>query len=1062
MKKLLLQMLLFTVFFGMTQISLAQGLTSASINGKVSAMNGEELPSASVMAVNIPTGTVYGTSTRIDGKYNLTGLKTGGPYKITVSFVGYQTQVKENVFLELSQNLMINFKLPETSVTLSELTVTAEKSAIMSQARTGAAQNVSLKQIEEIPTINRSFSSFAKLSPLFSGVNLQAAGRSSRFNNIQIDGAQYNDLFGLGSSGTPGGTAGTNPISLDAIQEFQVVVAPFDVRFGGFTGGGINAITRAGTNDYHGSAFFYGRNQNLTGKRNPNTNIDQKVADFSNYQYGFRVGGPIIKDQLFFFLNGELTTYTTPQYNTSLQTGFKTYTPTQLQGLVDQFRTLLIAKGITNPGSSDVFNSEQPSKKFVLRFDYNLAENHQLSLTNNFVDAYKDNLAGRGATSMSFDSYNYRMNSVTNSTVLKLNSRFSNEMYNELIVGYTMIRDHRNNTGALTPLVTVSELSKNFTMTAGYDQYSGANELDQNIMEFTDNFSYFAGDHTITVGTHNEFFSFRNLFIRNFLGYYQYNNLTDFQNDKVATYYHDYSRTGDPKPSAEFSVAQFGFYAQDEWLVLPQVKLTFGLRVDIPTFPNTPAKNDSVSKYLAGIKTNEVPSGNLLWSPRAGFNWDVFGDRSTQVRGGVGVFTGRPAYVWISNNYGNSGMLIAEVSAFNNTLPFRSDPNNQYYPGDHASLGAPNVKSEIDLADPKLKMPQLLRYNIGVDQELICGFVGTAEFLYSKSINDLLYKKLNLKPVTGYVATDGRPIYGGTDSYNNNFNDIMYLYNTSQGYQYNLVFQLQRNVERGVSVNTGYTYGRAFDQNSVTSSQAQSQMRYSAVSGDPNAPALTTSDWEIRHRFYTSVTFTHEFFKNAPTSITLFYNTQSGRPFSFTARGTASNNLNNDGFDGNDLFYIPKDASDILVGSISGGNFVPSNSAGASATDLDAFIQNDDYLSKNRGKIAERNGGRAPARSYIDLHISQDIPDYWGLGKLQLYVDIQNVANFLSSNWGKVSDVSTFNDTYSIVSYQGMINYHGKANTPVYSFTQPKNNSAFSYDDLASRWAMQLGIRYTL
>ena len=689
-------MLLFVVFFGMTQISLAQGLTSASINGKVSAIDGEELPSASVMAVHIPTGTVYGTSTRMDGKYNLTGLKTGGPYKITVSFVGYQTQVKENVYLELSQNLMINFKLPETSVTLSELTVTAEKSAIMSQARTGAAQNVSLKQIEEIPTINRSFSSFAKLSPLFSGVNLQAAGRSSRFNNIQIDGAQYNDLFGLGSSGTPGGTAGTNPISLDAIQEFQVVVAPFDVRFGGFTGGGINAITRAGTNDYHGSAFFYGRNQNLTGKRNANTGLDQKVADFSNYQYGFRVGGPIIKDQLFFFLNGELTTYTTPQYNTSLQTGFKSYTPTQLQGLVDQFRTLLIAKGITNPGSSDVFNSEQPSKKFVLRFDYNLAENHQLSLTNNFVDAYKDNLAGRSATSMSFDSYNYRMNSITNSTVLKLNSRFSNEMYNELIFGYTMIRDHRNNTGALTPLVTVSELSKNFTMTAGYDQYSGANELDQNIMEFTDNFSYFAGDHTITVGTHNEFFSFRNLFIRNFLGYYQYNSLADFQNDKVATYFHDYSRTGDPKPSAEFSVAQFGFYVQDEWLVLPQVKLTYGLRVDIPTFPDTPAKNDSVSKYLAGMKTDEVPSGNLLWSPRVGFNWDVFGDRSTQVRGGVGVFTGRPAYVWISNNYGNSGMLIAEVSAFGKTLPFRSDPNNQYYPGDHASLGAPSVKSEID------------------------------------------------------------------------------------------------------------------------------------------------------------------------------------------------------------------------------------------------------------------------------------------------------------------------------------------------------------------------------
>ncbi len=1062
--KRLISLSLFLVALFSYQSVFAQTTTSAAINGAVIDQNGNALPGANIIAVHVPSGTQYGTTSRIDGKYNLVGLRTGGPYKVTVSFIGYSTQVEEGFSLELGQNLKLNFTLPEQAVQLTGITVTGERGAIISQARTGTAQNVSLKQIEEIPTISRSFSSFAKLSPLFSGLNLQAAGRTSRFNNIQIDGAQYNDLFGLGSSGTPGGTSGTNPISLDAIREFQVVVAPYDVRFSGFTGGGINAITRSGTNDFNGSAYFYGRNQNFVGKRNANTGQDLKYPDFTNYQYGFRLGGPIMKDKLFFFVNGEITANTRPLYNTSLQVGFGNNTPAQLQALVDRFRSLLTSKGISNPGSYDVFNSRQPSKKLLLKFDYNISENHQLSLTNNYVDAYQDVLAGRGATSMSFDSYNYRMNSTTNSTVLRLNSRFGNNVSNELIFGYTTIRDNRTNTGALTPFVTVRELNNTFTMNAGFDQYSGANKLDQDIIELTDNFSYYTGNHTITIGTHNEFFKFRNLYIRNYLGYYQYNSLDDFQKDLVATYYHDYSRTSDPLPAAKFNVAQFGFYIQDEWTVLPQFKLTYGFRFDIPTFPTPPAANDSLSKYLPGYRTNVAPTGNILWSPRVGFNWDVSGDRTTQLRGGVGIFTGRPAYVWISNQYGNTGLMTAEVSAFNKTLPFRADPNNQYFPGDNPALGAPTVKSEIDISDPNLKMPQLLRFNLGLDQELPAGFVGTAEILYSQSINDFLYKKLNLLPVKGYVAAlgsgkDGRPIYGGTNSFNNNFNDIMYLYNTSDGYQYNLVLQIQRNVARGFSVSAGYTYGRAFDRNSVTSSQAQSQMRYSAVDGDPNNPALTTSDWEIRNRLYASVTFAWEFFKNAPTTITLFYNGQSGSPFSFTASGTASNNLNNDGFDGNDLFYIPRNSSEILLGSIKNGQFVPATATGQTYADLDAFIQNNDYLNQNRGRIAERNGAVAPWREYFDLQILQNIPDLWGLGAFQLTLAVQNLLNLLNPNWGKVYDVGY--DTYNIVSFQGLINYNGVANTPVYSFRKPANNLPWTYSDLTSRWQMQLSVRYS-
>ncbi|MCX6174035.1 MAG: carboxypeptidase regulatory-like domain-containing protein [Ignavibacteriales bacterium] len=1074
--KQLISFSLFTVVLFSSQLMYSQ--TTASINGTVVDQIGNALPGANVIAIHQPTGTQFGTSTRLDGKYNLVGLRVGGPYKVTVSFVGYTTQVEEGFSLALSQNLKIDFKLPEQAVQLTGVTVTAEKGAVLSQARTGAAQNVSLKQIEEIPTLNRTFASFAKLSPLFSGTSLQAAGRSSRFNNIQIDGTAYNDIFGLSSSGTPGGSAGANPISFDAIREFQVVIAPYDVRLSGFTGAGINAITRSGTNQFNGSLFFYGRNQAFTGQRNPTTGQDVAVTDFSSSQYGFRLGGPIMKDKLFFFVNGEMTADNRPVVTPSLQAGFGANTPAQLQAKVDQFAADLRAKGM-EPGSSADFTRKAPSTKFMIKFDYNLADNHQLTLRHNYVDAYQDNLSGRGTQSMSFDSYNYRFNSTTNSTALLLNSHFGNNMSNELILGYTTIREKRTATGGITPLVVVKELNTTFTMTAGLDNYSAANALDQDVIEFTDNFSYYTGNHTITLGTHNEFFKFTNLYIRNVAGNYSYNSLADFEADLPASYTRTYARFGDQngRPAASFNVAQLGFYIQDEWAVLPQLKITYGLRVDIPTFPTGPAQNDSVSKYFPGINTSTAPTGNMLWSPRVGFNWDVSGDRTTQLRGGLGIFSGRVPYVWISNNYGNSGMLTQQIDlkTARTNLVFRPDPTNQYTAGSSPLLGAPSVRSEIDLADPNLKMPQLLKLNAAVDQQLPLDFVGTVEFLYSKTINDMLYRKLNLNPIIGYTrlpngglenGTIGRPIFGGENLKNNNFTDVLQTYNTSDGYQYNLSFQIQRSVARGLSLSAAYNYMQAFDRNSVTSSQAQSQMAYLAVAGDPNSPPLTTSDWEITHRAFISASFTWEFLKNAPTTISLFYNGQSGRKFAFCASGssittgTSTTDLNGDNYPGNDLFYIPRNANEILLGSITNNQFVPATAAGTTFADLDAFIKNDDYLSQNRGKIAERNGATAPWQYYLDMHIQQAIPDLWGMGAFLVYLDIQNVLNLINPSWGQVQDVASGNDTYNIVSYRGRVTYNGNANVPVYSFSKPVNGTAYSFSDLSSRWQMQLGARY--
>lgn len=1020
----------------------AQGVTTAAMNGIVVDSNGDPLPGANILAVHTPSGTEYGTTSRVDGRYNLNALRTGGPYKVTVSFVGYKPQVFEGQTLQLGQNAKIDYTLIEEAVELGAVTVVGEKNAVISSNRTGAGQNVTAKDMEVLPTISRSFQDFAKLSPQSSGNSSSFASRNNRYNNIQIDGTQYNDVFGLGATGTPGGQTNTTPISLDAIDQFQVVVAPYDVKYSGFTGGGINAITRSGTNQFKGSVFGFGRNESLVGNAGFKE-TDPEYPEFKEYQYGFRLGGPIVKDKLFFFVNGEMTARDLPLSNISLVTGADT-----LKTLSDRFAQILKDKGM-DAGSKEAFTTEQPSSKFFIRLDLNQSENHKITLRHNYVNAYRDILDGRAANNqVSFSTLAYRIRNVTNSTVLQINSTNNENISNEFILGFTSIRDRRSGISALTPEVRVLETAG--TLIAGPDRFSSANELDQDILELTDNFSMFTGDHVITLGTHNEFFSFRNLFIRSFYGYYEFPTLARLESEAPSYYERAYARSGDDpdnKPAAQFSVNQIGFYVQDEWTIVPTFKLTFGVRADIPFLPTEPGVNDSVSKYFPGYSTGEVPSGNVMFSPRVGFNWDLFGNKTTQIRGGVGVFTGRIPYVWMSNNYGNTGLLTAQVGqASGGNVGFSVDPYDQPGVGDPGT-GAPTLRSEINLVDPDFKFPQILRANLGVDQELPWGMIGTLELMYSQSINDLIYEKLNIVPSTSNVVDDGRPIYGGTDRKNNNFNDVLNLKNTDEGYTYNFTVQLQRNVPLGLSFNSAYTYGVAEDQNSVLSSQALSQIRYNPISSDPNNPPLTTSSFDLRHRFFASVSYAIEFFENSPTTFSFYYNYQSGRPFSYTVNG----DLNNDGFNGNDLIYIPGSNDEILLGAITGGAYVANSQM---YTDLFAFIENDEYLSENKGKMSERNGARAPWNDVLDVRVAQAFST--PIGQFQLSIDILNFMNLLNSEWGWFD--TTPQDTYNLLTLRGNDPATGR---PVYSFTKPATNTATSPLDLASRWQMQLGLRYS-
>jgi outer membrane receptor protein involved in Fe transport len=1030
--------MLLIVTFTMQNNAFAQGVTTAAMNGVVVDSKGDPLPGANILAVHLPSGTEYGTTSRVDGRYNLNGLRTGGPYKVTVSFVGYKPQVFEGQVLQLGQNAKVDYTLYEEAVELGDVTVVGEKNSILSSGRTGAEQNVTAKDIELVPTVSRSFQEFAKLSPQFSGNSSSVASRNNRYNNIQIDGTQYNDLFGLGATGTPGGQTNTNPVSLDAIQEFQVVIAPFDVRYGGFTGGGINAITRSGTNKFSGSIFGFGRNESLVGNAGFKE-TDVEYPEFKEYQYGFRLGGPIVKDKLFFFVNGEMTQRDLPSSNISLVSGADT-----LRTLSDRFAQILQSKGM-NAGTKDAFTLEQPSQKFFFRLDLNQSENHKITLRHNYVHAYRDILDGRTANNqLSFSSLAYRIRNITNSTVLQINSTNNKNISNEFILGFTSIRDRRAGISPKTPEVRVLESAG--TLIAGPDRFSSANELDQNILELTNNFSVYAGDHVITLGTHNEFFSFRNLFIRSFYGYYEFSDLADLENNTPSYYERAYGRSTD-KPAARFSVNQFGFYLQDEWSMTPNFKVTVGVRADIPFLPTEPGVNDSVSKYFPGYSTNDVPSGNVLFSPRLGLNWDLFGNRTTQIRGGVGIFTGRVPYVWMSNNYGNTGLLTAQVNqSSGGNVGFSVDPNNQPGVGDPGT-GAPTLRSEINLVDPEFKWPQVLRANLGVDQELPWGMIGTLEFMYTKSINDLIYEKLNIGPSTSNIVDDGRPRFGGTDRKNNNFNDVLLLKNTDEGYTYNLTAQLQRNVPIGLGFNLAYTYGVAKDQNSVLSSQALSQIRYNPISVDANTPPLTTSSFDLEHRAFASVSYSVEFFANSPTTFSFFYNYQSGRPFSFTVNG----DLNNDGFNGNDLFFIPGSEDDILLGAITGGAYVRNDQM---YTDLFNFINNNDYLSENKGKMSERNSARNPFNDVLDVRVAQAFST--PIGQFQVSLDILNFMNLINSEWGWFE--TTPQDTYTIVTLRGNDPATGR---PVYSFTKPASNTPWSQLDLASRWQMQLGLRYS-
>jgi hypothetical protein len=1017
----------------------AQGVTTSAVTGQVVDERGQPLPGIQIVVTNTATGRVSGVITRADGRYLLPGLQPGGPYRIEARGIGYTTAARESVNLALGQTAAFDFSLSSAAIAVEGITITSDRNAVISAGRTGTSTVIGEETIERTPTITRDFTDFTRLVPqINTSTGTSAGGRNNRFNNIQIDGAVNNDLFGLAASGTPGGQAGARPITLEAIQEFQVVLAPMDVRQGGFTGAGINAVTRSGTNDFRGTVAYFNRNQGLVGRYSvPGADTaSAAVADFSQFDLAFSAGGPVLRDRLHFFTAGEISRRNAPL-------GFVAGQNAAISVADAQRVTDILARYNHQAGTFDDVNIGRDSYNLFGRMDFAINPNHRLTLRHNLVDAGDDNLPRSNSAYRLADQL-YVFESVTNSTVAQLNSNLGNRFFNEFRLGLTTVRDQR---AVPTNFPAVRVFVPGGSIYAGHEQFSGGNALDQDALEITNDLTMPVGRHTFTVGTSNQFFRFSNLFVRNVFGYYEFANMAAFDAGTPNRYEYSYLLPNGSE-RAKFPVQQWSLYAQDEWSATDNFRLTGGVRLEIPVFPNTPALNQPLAENTGirrngqPVRTDEVPSGNVLFNPRLGFNWDVMGDRSTQLRGGIGFFSGRTPGVWVSNAYGNTGLDYARFTCTGAATPrFLADPAAQ----PRNCLGATALApSEINTIDPSFRLPQVMRFALALDRELPFGLVGTLEGLYTQARYDVLPQELMLGAPAGTI--EGRTRWTRVSA--PAFSNVIDITNTDQNRTYNLTAQLQRRFLNNWSGSAAYTFSRAEDVNSTTSSQAFSNWRFNPVADDPNNPPLTPSNFDVPHRVLLSAAYEAQLIRRAPSEFSFVFVGESGRPFSYTYGGPGAD-VNFDGSNGNDLVFVPANRSQIRFAGTAAEQE-------ASWANLDAYISSVACLNEARGTVLQRNACREPWSNRLDFRFAQTVPTV-GTQKFQVTLDVLNFGNLLNRSWGLTQFVSNQNDN-TIFSVN---NRTPDANGRVLMNAVRANPSVLQVSNLSSRYQIQLGGRYS-
>ena len=1067
-------------FFMMAQV------TTSSISGFVKNNSGEGLPGATVKITHVPTGAVYTTTARTGGRYDISNMNPGGPYTVVTSFVGYESDTKTDLFLTLGEAQKLDIDLGTKATQLSEVVVASSRTSKGS----GTETTIGRDKMANMPTVGRNLQDYMRATPQFkmssagntsSEGAMSFAGQNVRYNSFYIDGAVNNDVFGLAYSGTNGGQSGIAPISIDAIDQFQVSLSPYNASLGNFTGGAINAITKSGTNEIHGSAYYIFRNEDLSGKT-PTGPKDSatKLSPFSNKTYGFTIGGPIIKNKLFFFGSAEVQRDNSPQpFALSTYRG-DNGNDAAIQRLKD---TISARLGGYDPGNYVNNVQETKSDRITAKLDWNISNKHKLALSYRYNKGDRSIIFASNPTSITFDKNGYRFPTITNSASAELKSSFRKGMSNRLLLTFTNVEDDRGPIGELVPVVRIFD-GANGSFFFGTEANSTANYLKQNTYNLVDQFRFNIGKNSITAGVEGEYYKAINTFIPSTAGNYQYASYNDFMNNLPQQYTVNVPLIGgtDEKTTdaaAKFDIFKGAVFINDELKVNKNLSFTFGLRADYYKFITDPRFDqfaiDStiprISQYydLQGGRPGVQPKIPVELSPRFGFTLNL-PDENVTIRGGAGLFAGRIPMVWPSAIYNNNSIAQGgfTVNQTQNTaalalIKYRVQP----YTAQELGIGLNSSKGNLVITSKEFRMPKVFRTSIAFDKRFSKGWTLTLENMFTKNINDIVYYNVNLLPPTLTMATgpDTRMVYPASSAIpirangSNPYSGIYLLTNVDgkKGYSYNFTVSVNKSSRKGVNLNLNYNYGLSQVLNEAQSSTPNSQWNSMEAVNGRNNLMLSESDNSAAHRIFGYVSKKFEYLnKKMSTTIAFSYTGQSGVPFSYVYSGQVVR----DGQTNYDLIYIP------TTSELQAQTFLPLTVSGVTYTDVqqktayENFILNDKYLSKNRGKFAERNSNRTPFTHIIDMKITQAFNLKLGdrTYSAEVGYSMFNFTNFLNRDWGRQYVVN--DDKYSLATFS----YASATNlTPRYQFNPNTQTAPTVYQrfnpSYTARWLSQLEFR---
>jgi outer membrane receptor for ferrienterochelin and colicin len=1053
-----------------------QGVTTSSISGKVTDTNGEPLPGANVIAVHQPSGTRYGTSTNQNGRYNLANLRVGGPYQVTASFVGYQSKRETGIELGLGANRTIGFDLKEKTAELDEVEIVAQRGALAEEQQ-GIGTRISAADIDAAPTQGRKLADITRLTPQSyvansddDGPAVSFAGQNTDFNSIFIDGAVSNDVFGLSAQGTDGGQTGATPISLSAIEEFNVDISPYDVTQSGFTGAAINAVTKSGSNQFEGQVEYYRRSENFA----------ETTSEFSNNRFVGSIGGPIIKDKLFFFVNADVLRSEEPQpfgvsdeELLSATNGRLSVTGTDDDNEVEsleEIRNFVERNTGYEPGGFRTRNTTLDSEKILAKLDYNLSENHRLTARYFYTGSENTDQFQSTADGINYGNSAEFFPNDTHNAMLQWNGSFGNQVSNKLIASYKSVKDDRGVVGEPFPNLNILEgdFSGDYLVSLGSEPFSGINLVDQDVFTLTNTTDIFLGDHTLTVGTHNEYYEVQNKFALFSVGNYEFDTVRNFE-ETVCDYAERTdgfspdgpvcSKFSDPEPQTDFFLRQYsladndfsepgftsvfgddtalgptiaglqlGFYVQDEWQVSDRLRVTFGMRADIPKLLDDPAQAEDANTTtlsdqgdratgavydLNGAQAGDTPDWQVFWQPRFGFNYDLTDEGTTQVRGGTGIFTSRLPFVWPYSMYTNNGVSTdfllgggQELRRPENGID-RTDTAADFY----ISGAQPGVSQEdliptgnLHVFSEDFSYPRVWRTSLGIDTNLPGGFIATLEGQYTNQLKDIIVKNVNLRRANEAMdGPDKRPIHvysvdtgeetpdevglplnpndgvleaGNAGLIDDRYGDVLVAQNTSRGHSYNITARLQKETTQvwdGATLrgNASYTYGDAYSLQSYGGDTIGSLWEDNEHVNGTNNLEIGRSEFSLGHRIQLSASLRQEFADNYALNVSAFYTGISGRPYSYTIAGGREAMIGTDG--GAPLMYIPQSASQLEFDPITDGEGNVLRTVAEQQADVDRILESVDYLDENRGSYADRNADRTPFEHVVDLKFSLEV-----------------------------------------------------------------------------------------